>query len=471
MLSALKRLGSKKEAGDLGGGSHHKRNPSSKRGKERLRLLQEEQTRADAVRAEHDQLVRVKERDADEKQRQMDEVIGKTEVSTNRVDFQHGVMGLVDRMEAHPAGKLFGGAVVSNKPPPDRSLTLSKLRTYQAPNDMSRLVLGDIDPIDLKGNVVDISLTEAMSPRQFKDLKPYCLVSDVFIHYIPMDTFYTMSFPVDFYLNDFRKVEDNTVRHYPLSHSVGYNLLFTLDYCVRKEDLKLLTLAISSGINTFRPGIAWGTVKIVVSLISMDFPIKANMQKTLGVMHLADSDLQDFVSDPRRSDGVLTPESLKLLKSFYKRGDIENILQPLDDTKGVNTAATVMNHVGPESDVADLMRDMREEALRRAREGVVQQSQHPEGEKKRPQHGSPKKGALKTPGNMVYTPRPMSPSSDSHDDGRGKMDTLADVEAGESMSQVGSSDTETIDRPFSPVSGNKDKETHRFRSVNFGGLN
>lgn len=478
MFNAIKRMGSRRESPGDGlrdTPKGHRRTSSKKQQlllESRVQKEEADKQAAERVRKEeHEQIVAMKERGQEEKKRQLDEVKGKTEVSTNRVDFTQGVMGLVDRMESHPAGRLFSGAVVSNKPPPDRALTLSKLRTYQAPNDMSRLVLGDIEPIDLKDNTVDIALTEAMTIEQYKSLRPYCLISDVFIHFVPMDTFFTTSFPVDFFLNDFRKVEDCVVRHFPLSHTVGYNILFTLDYCVRKEDLKLLTLAISSGINTFRPGIAWGTVKVVVSLISMEFPIKANMQKTLGVMHLADSDLQDFVSDPRRSDGVLTPEGLKQLKAFYKRGDIENIHQPLDDSKDVNVAPTVMNHMDQSTDVAEVMRAMREAALERSRPRDSVQGDTP---------GS-SGPSLKVKSALKVRNEPLD--SGEGDDGKfpnvratpppsdNGMKDLNEVGIDESMSQVGSSDTETIERPFSPPNGSSKRPAHQFRQVNFSGLN
>lgn len=435
---------------------------------------------------------RLQMRSDEERKRQIDDVKGKTEVSTNRVDFMQGTMGLVDRMEMHPRGKLFQGAVISNKPPPDRNLVLSKLRTYAAPNDMARLVLNDIAPIDLKDSVVDIALSEAISPEHFKALKPYCLVSDVFVHYIPLDTFFTMSYPVDFVLNDFRKVEDPVVRHFPLSHSVGYNILFTLDYCVRKEDLKLLTLAISSSINSFRPGVAWGTVKIIVSLISLDFPIKANMQKTMGVMHLADSDLQDFVSDPRKSDGVLTPESMNLLRNFYKSGDIENMLQPLDDKKSVNTAPTVMNMTEPSSDVADLMRDMRQQHLEKERALTARPSYGPSSSRQPEAKGPPEKAAqslrssMKTSTSMSNAKgKGVSMAEDDEDDysrenmesshhaseDRGSFNQLSEPGVGDSVSDTQSSIAETLERPFSPPTGIDKAPGHRFRQVNFNGLN
>jgi len=330
----------------------------------------EEEQRQVAIKIRNDEIQREK---MDEYERRRGYVMDKTEISNEKIDFTQGSMGLVDRMECHQAGSFLKNVVISNRPPPDREVNLARLRTYQPGNDIKKLSLGDIQPIDLSDKYVEFPITNAMTTEQLNGLKPYCLVSDVFIHYVPLDTFFTTSAPVIFCLNDFRKFEDTSIRMYPLTHSGGYNILFSLDFCVRKEDLHCLSLSISTGLSTFRPGMTWGTVKIVVTLTHMDFPVKANMQETMGVLHMADSDLKEYISDPRSSDGVITPQALKLLKQFYARGDIENVMKPKDDTKEVNTARTEFVKNDLSVDVRDLMSTMRENALKtqREKEGIT----------------------------------------------------------------------------------------------------
>jgi len=379
----------------------------------------------------------------EEKNRRRGEIMDKTEMSSEKVDFTQGTMGLVDRLEAHRAGTYLKNVVISNRPPPDRDLNLARLRTYQPQNDMSKISLSDIEPIKLNSEFMEMPITDAMTPDQFRSLKDYCLVSDVFVHYIPLDTFFSRSSPVMFNLNDFRKVEDNVVRHFPLTHSGGYNILFTLDYCVAKEDLKYLSLTISTSLNTFRKGVTWATCKVVVTLTHMDFPIKANIQETMGVLHMADSDLKDFISDPRSSDGVITPEALRLMKGAHKRGEVENIMASKDDRKDVNSEPTVYNPGDGSVNVRDMLAGMREDALKRKGKTPAKM---PSAMKKRE---SKEEELVKT--------------EEKGEEEEGAYSSLKDIEVGERDSDMSENDTESLTRPFSPPQGNH-------RALRFGGV-
>jgi hypothetical protein len=395
---------------------------------ERIRASKEEDERKQIMIAELTQ----------EEQRRRGAIMDKTEQGGEVIDFTMGTMGLVDRLEAHPAGKMLKNVVISNEPPPDRELNIHRLRRYKPQNDFAKLTLSDVPEFDLNEEYMEFQLTEAMTEKQLSNLKKYVLVSDVFIHYIPLDSFYSASAPVQFQLNDFRKVDNTTMREYPLTHSGGYNILMTLDYCVAKKDLHHLTLSISTSLSSFRKGASWGSAKVVLTISHMDFPIKANIQETMGVLHLSDSDLTDFVSDPRHSDGVITPEALKLLRGHYKRGEIENINLPRDDTKSINTAKTVVDGDDSSVNVKDLMSRMRSDAM----EAPTKQLDRPKP-----------KPAIKQ--------RPMSPMSvdDLPDEEYDGLQNLSDIQVGESNSQ--SSDTIELERrPSTPP--------RSMRAVNFG---
>lgn len=391
------------------------------------------------IKEENDLIIeRLRKEEEDEHMKRKGEVMERTEMSQVRVDITQPTMCLVDRFESHRAGTYMKNVVISNKAPPERELNLSRLRTYKAENEYARISLNDIEPFDLMSEFVDLPIIRALPDGILTDQKPYVLVSDIFIHYMPMDTFFSTSFVVDFFINDFRKTENVAVRHFPLSHTGGYNVLFSLDYCVRTVDLKYLTLSISTSLNSFKKNVAWASVKTNISLTFMDFPIKTSMQETMGVLHLSDSDLQDFISDPRHSDGVITPEAFKLLKQAHKRGDIEKMNQNVDDRKEMNQAKTTFEKQDGTVAVADLMRDMREDALKKQRE----QNQ-----------GTSVKSI---PSAMKKSPKskPMSPPAPSVKD-----ESDEDISPGDSLSQV--SDDGTIDLPRNPPVGQK-------RTVNFG---
>jgi len=379
------------------------------------------------------------EREDQELMRRRGDIMDRTEMGSSKLEMKQDPMGLVDRIEAHQAGTFMKNVVISNKPPPDRELNLARLRTYKPQNDMAKMSLMDIESFDLTDELTEFPITHAISQSQLQQLKRYCLVSDVFVHYVPLDTFFSVSSPVNFFLNDFRKVEDTVVRYYPLTHSGGYNILFSLDYCVRSQDLDQLSLSISTSLSSFRKGVAWASVKVIITLTHMDFPVKANMQETMGVLHLADSDLQDYIADPRGSDGVITPEALKLLKQAYNRGDIENVIKSKDDTRAVNQARTEFAKMDPAIPASNLLRSLRENALEKEREQALVRRE-------------PIKSAMK----------PVSPQAIEEEREREKNFVVPgeEVEPFESLSQNSDEGTIEIPRTGTPPRGNK--------AVNFG---
>jgi len=396
-------------------------------------------------------------------------IMNNTEMTSEKVDFSMGTMGLVDRLEAHPAGKLLKNVVISNEPPPDRELNIQRLRRYKPQNDFAKMTLSDVPLIELNSEFLEFPITDAMTSDQFSKLKNFVLVSDVFFHFIPMDSFFSVSSPVMFQINDFRKVDNTRMRDYPLTHSGGYNILMSLDYCVAKKDMHHLSLSVSTSLNSFRKGTIWGAIKVILTLSHMDFPVKSNIQETMGVLHLADSDLQEYISDPRSSDGVITPQALMLLRQHYKRGEIENINAPRDDKKEVNVAATVVGEDIGSVNARDLLSGMRQNYLEKERERVqIQNAPAPhaplksalsKGKRAMQQRGSDSSeegtpsGAQHPSRRRARYPPPPSVSDDG-------LSNLPDIPVG--MDPMESDDDGTIDLPRRP-----DTPKGRMSAVNF----
>lgn len=296
----------------------------------------------------------------EESLRRQGEIMGRAEMNVLPMGLTKSPIDLEEHLNAHRAGTLMKQVVISNQPPPDRELHMTRLRKFKPQNDFSKLLLSDIVPFNLMDEYTELNLAMVVDQKTRQSMKPYCLVSDVFIHYIPLDTFHTRSFPVEVSINDFRKLEDNTMRYFKFSHTAGYNILMTLDYCIQTKDLEYLTLAISTKLNSFKKDLAWGTVKVIVSLIHFDFPVKTNLQETRGVMHLSDSDLIDHLSDPRGADGILSAEAMRLLREGYVRGEVENVLLAQDNEKDINPDPTALLRAQPEQNAAELLRGLRD---------------------------------------------------------------------------------------------------------------
>jgi hypothetical protein len=268
------------------------------------------------------------------------DALKRVEISNEKFEISENSMSMLDRIDAHQKGRLFKNAIISNEPPSDRDLHMSRLRTFKEMNDFRSIHLDKIKPIHLNGRFTHLDLVDAIGEDKMSHSKEFCLVSDVFIHYIPLDTFYGVHYPVEVNLNDHRKIRSSTVRWFKMSHSIGYNILFTMDYCMATKDLNKLALDFSTALDVFKEGTTWGVAKIIVSLTFMDFPVKLNFQEVMAVMHLSDSDLRDFISDPQGLDAVMSSETLKRMKQLHKQGEIENVNEPRDDRIQLNTAKT-----------------------------------------------------------------------------------------------------------------------------------
>lgn len=280
--------------------------------------------------------------------------LDRTEVRESKYKFPSERMAMSDRLDSHNKGSLFKYAVISTKPPKSRSFIMDRLRTYSPPNEHVNVRLDDIPPLLLNREYNIVDLTEAISKKSPGLKKPFCMVSDIFIHYVPMDTFLTTQSTVEVMLTDERKSDDNVIRHASLSSNAGYNVLFTLDYCVETADLSNLKLSITRHVSNFKAGKSWAMCKVLIGLDFFDVARRANLQESLAVAQFADTDLIDFVTDPRGIDSVITPESLRQLRLLHKSGDIENLTEPKNDQKRIETAATIIGQTGNIGDAEPL---------------------------------------------------------------------------------------------------------------------
>lgn len=298
-----------------------------------------------------------------EQSRRKGEVMKNAPVNDIRHNFASEEDSLEDKLMRHRTGSYFKYATIVTAPPPDRSRLLERMRNFKAVNDYQHRSLDDLPAIDLKGNYCEFQLSQALQTVGRQPLPPYTLVSEVLVHYVPMDTFFALQCPAVFQINDFRKVQDTVVREYELTDKGSYNILFCLDYSVRTEDVGDLVLSVACNQKLFREGIAWGTMKVVIRMTHLQFPIKANLQETIGVTLWAHSDLEDYISNPFKQSGLITGEALSELKKAFKRGDIEDLVTPSDNKRQLNAARTVVGESSRDVPVDSIMEIMKTKAL------------------------------------------------------------------------------------------------------------
>jgi hypothetical protein len=326
---------------------------ASKRGKKgRLLLAQAEEE----VR-EHEGVVK----------RTMDEESFASGMPTNS-------QGLADKLDSHRSGTLFKYAVITNKPSDERQSMLSKLRSFKPQTKTVSHTLNDIPAVRLIGDFTELNLTQVLNPGVLGDGKDFLLIDCILVHFVPLDSFANDKSVVTVQVNDFRKTSNTVARTAKVDNTMGYNILFFLDYCVETKDASKMTLSFSCSTKEFQEGVSWGTVKVVAQLQLLSFPRRMPLVGTMGVMLLSDTDLDEFECDPREIDLVLTPEVIKRLKEANRRGEIENRTIAQSDRKEIMTAKTVLGEQYEQEDVGSVIGRMKEMALLKERQQVAQKT-------------------------------------------------------------------------------------------------
>jgi hypothetical protein len=370
--------------------------------------------------------------------------MAKTEVRESKFNFPAERMSMIDRLESHQKGSLFKYAVITSEPPKNRGFIMDRLRTYKPPNDHLNARLDDLPPLLLNDEYTEVDLYQAIPDKKLNTKKPFCMIADIFIHYVPMDTFMSTQSTVEFMLTDGRKLEESVVRHASISSNLGYNILFTLDYCVETSDLHEMKLSISRHVSQFKKGKSWAMCKVLIGMDFYDIAKRSNIQESLAVAQFAESDLMEFVTDPRGVDSVVTGEALRQLKLAYKSNDVENLTTPGNDLKKISNAATIVGGGSSLSDMptGDVITAMKLKALveERAKSEIIEEEDEPESQ---PRVQKPKKSAMKKPAQIrkARSPSPIF-SGDTEEIDRGDFNNLKEIEMGEDTSQDGDEDND-----------------------------
>jgi hypothetical protein len=313
------------------------------RGRSKSKTSDEHQKRMAAIEAENARKIAELQREVDARR---DQILMATENREMKHNYPAETFTLADKMDSHRKGNHFKYAVVSNKPTEDQAGALGWLRNFRPNTKHDTLRLSQIKPILLNSSYTELNLVDVIKEMGTMSELPFCMISEVFIHYVPLDTFLSRSAIVEISLTDGRRVDKVPIRRSTITSTASYNILMCLDFCVETTDLADMTLTFASHNNNFLEGKSWAMCKVIVGLDFFEIARRANIRETMAVLQWADSDLLDFVADPRFVDVVVTNESLRLLRLMHKSGDIENTYEPSNDAKEMITAATIIGMSG-----------------------------------------------------------------------------------------------------------------------------
>lgn len=326
-------------------------NSSRRRGKKLIEAEAQEQEETTKLKQQHGAIVK----------RTMDEETFASGMPSDKPS-------LADKLDSHKSGTLFKYAVIANEPSTERKDMLARIRSFKPKTKVTSHTLNDIPAIRLTGDFSEIFLSQIINPKQHAQEGDYLLVDCILVHFVPLDSFANDKSIVTIQVNDFRKVTQTVVRTAKVDNTMGYNILFFLDYCIEMKDAPKLTLSFACGTKEFQEDVAWGAVKVVAQLQILTFPKRMPLIGTMGVMLLADTDLDDFECDPREIDMVLTPNVLQRLREAHKRGEIENRTIAQTDKKEMMTAKTMLGESYEAEEVSSVVQRMREVALLKERQ-------------------------------------------------------------------------------------------------------
>jgi len=279
---------------------------------------------------------------------------------------------LADKVESHRRGEIFKYAVITNAPSDERKNLFSRLKNYKPAAKVKTLTLNDIPAIRLVGNEVNFSLSDAVDAGFFKDAPDYVLVDCVFVHFVPLDSFANEKSTVTVQINDFRKISGTVARRQYIDNTMGYNMLFSLDYCVETRDINNLTLSFTCPMGDFQEGVAWAAVKVIMQVQFLSFPKRMPLTETLGCILFSDTDLDQFNCDPREFDMVITPNVLNELRKSNQRGEVENLTIAKQDKKETVTARTILGEALDDGEVESAIEKMKFLAVQRERQAAAQ---------------------------------------------------------------------------------------------------
>jgi hypothetical protein len=279
---------------------------------------------------------------------------------------------LSDKLKSHRAGTLYKYGVITNAPSSERSTMFSRLRSYRPAGNVRNITLNDLPLIRMVDDMVDFSISSAMTGLPKEEMHDYIFLDAILVHFIPLDSFVNDKSVVTVQINDFRHITNTVVRSCKIDNTMGYNILFTLDYCIEMRDIDNLTLSFSCPQKDFQSGVAWGAVKAVVQMQSMTTPRRFPLVETAGVTLFSDTDLDEYQYDPRTLDMVLTPNALAGSREAYRRGEIENLTLPKSDKTELVTARTVLGEMDDVEEVGSVVEKMKAMATLKQRAEAAQ---------------------------------------------------------------------------------------------------
>ncbi|BBI93119.1 ORF2a protein [Lentinula edodes negative-strand RNA virus 2] len=208
------------------------------------------------------------------------------------------------------------------------SVTKASVRSYD-------LSFDDLPIYNLSKRSSSISISSPLSlALQKKDLH-FCWLKEVYIFFVPTQSFSSSYSEITFELNDNRFVEESLVRSITFPSNVGINGHFSLDYSVFKDDLPMISFSVKCKNSYLKEGVVWGSLKLVIQTKFSDQALIVSTTRTAAILQMADTTMKTYDRDPNHLDLMFDDPDLEMMKKFAKQGRIVDHNQALGNRERI----------------------------------------------------------------------------------------------------------------------------------------
>jgi len=244
-----------------------------------------------------------------------------------------GINGVGHHISNHPKFQDFPYVNVTDGTKENITDVLNRLHSAMPPIEKNNLATAQFPPIDLVAKtetilVQDLLVSEGRKRQPIKIKKPYVLLSEVIVNFVPLGPINHKFSQFICCLHDDRMVEDTVVNAFVANTNTSSACRFGLDYCVPSSCVQHFKLSFTCNYKPVMDGFAWATISICVTAAELKRPVQRSVPRVHGVLQLPDSALRRHKTNPKVASVAFKNADMEELKNMYERGEIKDIQKP-----------------------------------------------------------------------------------------------------------------------------------------------
>lgn len=190
--------------------------------------------------------------------------------------------------------------------------------------------MSELPIVDLILRNEKFSLSEILGPRTLKSCKKYIQLEEVRVQFASTQGFYDSYSEVIIGIWDGRMADNKMVRSSTVETNKPSLTMFSLDYCIHKNDISDLFLSVECSNSPLLPGKVWGSMQIQLKLQFSDAARPVMLESTLAVIELPQSAMMKMKTNPYHANLAMDNDDMDEVRKFYKQGRITDRSKPAE---------------------------------------------------------------------------------------------------------------------------------------------